>query len=141
MRKVLSVRLIFVAMLYCLPSTAQQAQIVIDKIVQDNSISGHVTGLDAASAPHYRVVVYVHTDVWYIHPYAGQGKGMSWAGIGPSGTWSIRTVKREFPADQVAALVVNDTLSVPPRTDSIDGIPHVALFKLDLSGTPDYGKL
>ena len=120
---------------------AQPVQISIDKIVQDASISGHVAGLAQTTAPQYRVVVYVHTDMWYIHPYAGQGVGKSWAAIQPNGDWSIETIKREFVADRVAALVVLYGVAVPARTADIAGIPHTAITVRDLANTPDFGKL
>ena len=54
---------------------AQEVQISIETIESDQFISGQVRGLEAAEIPRHRVVVYVHTDIWYIHPDAGQGEG------------------------------------------------------------------
>ena len=70
----------------------------------NQNISGRVTLPNAATTS--RVVVYVHTDKWYVHPYIGQGDGLGWAHINPDGTWTIRTVKREFAADLVGAFVI-----------------------------------
>ena len=61
--------------------------ISIDKIVEDNFIQGRVYGLSASEFNQYKVVVYVHTDIWYIHPYATGGKGKSYAEILSNGTW------------------------------------------------------
>nr|WP_294564589.1 hypothetical protein [uncultured Rhodopila sp.] len=120
---------------------SQAAQVVIDQIEENSFISGHVSGLSTAEQAHSRVVVYVHTDQWYIHPYAGQGEGQSWAAIDASGKWSIGTVRREFAADQVAALVINEGFSPPARTQAVEKIQNNAIFRKKLVGPPDAGKL
>jgi hypothetical protein len=120
-------------------SRAQAASIQIDSIQADKKIMGHVTGLRTNSG--YKVLVYVHTDRWYVHPYAGQGQGMSWATIDDDGAWSLRTVQREFKADKVAALVVKMGADEPAKVENVDSIPHEGIVVKDLSGTGDYGKL
>ena len=71
---------------------AQEVNVVIENIISDGSISGYVEGMDAGTMLHYRVVVYVHTDIWYIHPYGGQGEGLSWAAIRPDGIHLLNLV-------------------------------------------------
>ena len=61
----------------------QEVRISIETIERDQFISGRVQGLEAEEIPRHRVVVYIHTDMWYIHPFAGQGEGLSWAAIRP----------------------------------------------------------
>jgi hypothetical protein len=141
MHRVLIPILLLLALALPRTSTAQPAQVTIDRIVQDNVVSGHVTGVNPAARSHYIVVLYVHTDIWYIHPYAGQGKGKSWATIDADGSWSIETIKRRFDADQVAALVITDQTMAPPRTESVQSIPNVGLTIKNLQGTQDFGKL
>jgi hypothetical protein len=142
MMRVFSLLCLFLAFLsYGRSSTAQQVTVTIDSIVQENLISGHTTGFDGTTARAYRVIVYVHTDIWYIHPYAGQGEGASWAAIGPTGSWSIKTVKRQFAADRIAALVVTDSFRPPSQAAMIRDIPNVAVIEKVLSGTQDFGKL
>lgn len=120
---------------------AQEIGLSIDEIVEDEQISGRVTGLSPDEVAGYKVVVYVHTDQWYIHPYAGQAEGRSWASITPSGAWTIKTVKREFSADRVGALLVERSLQPPSRVRSLAAIESRAQTVKDLSGTPDHGKL
>lgn len=120
---------------------AQEVQISIETIESNQFISGFVRGLEAEEIPRHRVVVYVHTDIWYIHPYAGQGEGLSWAAIRPDGKWVIETVRRKFRADRVAAIIVNENYPVRDRTRSLELIPSLAITIKDLEGTPDYGKL
>ena len=117
------------------------ARVTIDRIDENNSIAGHVEGLDRTTAKGYRVVVYVHTDMWYMHPYAGQGEGKSSSSISDDGSWSVETVKRDFLADQVAAVVVPEGYDSPARTPSLKSINGIAIVTKPLRGTPDYGKL
>ena len=120
---------------------AQEVNVVIENIKSDESISGYVEGMDAATMSHHRVVVYVHTDIWYIHPYVGQGEGLSWAAIRPDGTWVIETVRRRFRADRIGALVINENYPAPNTTRSLDRLQSVAKSVKILTGTEDYGKL
>jgi hypothetical protein len=124
-------------------SCLAEPTITIDAIESGETISGTVTGL-GADYGEYMVVVYVRTDQWYIHPYAGQGEGKSWAKIDAQGRWKIRTVKREFMSNSVAALVVNKNYSPPSQTTSLDGIQARAEVVLRESGLRErsfYGKL
>lgn len=84
------------------------------EIVENSRIAGRVFGIPADRTEHYRVVIYVKTDKWYIHPYERGGKGLSFAIINRDGTWQIETVKRAFLADFVAALVVDREYAPPP---------------------------
>ena len=120
------------------------AEVTIDQIVVDNRISGYVRDLSTTDPSGYKVIVYIHTDQWYIHPYAGQGDGQSWASINSDGTWQIATVNRGVPADSIAALVVGRDYIVPTKLESLGIIPQsakAAEVVRDLRGTPDYGKL
>lgn len=120
---------------------AQEISISIDRIVANEVISGYVRGLRSADYPKYKVIVYVHTDSWYIHPYAGQGEGLSWASIREDGTWRIQTVQRQFKADRVAALIVRRNYPEPGKVQNLDMIQHRAIVVRKLVGMPDYGKL
>jgi hypothetical protein len=128
------------------PVQAQQPQgcmgagVTITDIVTNQAIRGQVT--DRTIRTGFKVVVYVHTDQWYIHPYVGQGKGLSYALIDPqTGDWTIKTVKRQFVADAVAAAVVPEgqallgTLTENP--------PHnpKASCVMQLDGPPFQGRL
>lgn len=121
-------------------SAGGTAEISIDRIEKNDVIQGRVKGLKG-SLQAYKVVVYVHTDKWYIHPYARQGDGLSFASIKPDGTWEIETVKRKFSADSIAVLVVNASAEVPDSTGNVRRIPNRGLLLMKLSGTPSYGRL
>jgi len=118
-----------------------ETSITIDQIEANERILGYVSGLNQSEYSNYKVVVYVHTDRWYIHPYAGQGEGLSWASLQENGTWSIQTVRRRFRADKVAALLVKRSYQEPNTIENIHGIPDKAMIIKELRGTHDYGKL
>ena len=120
---------------------AQEVSITIQEIVADQRISGRVESLESQDYPHYKVIVYVHTDQWYIHPYAGQDEGKSWASIQADGKWQIPTVQREFKANKVAALLVKKNYPEPNKVDNLEKIQRTAIVIKELRGTPDHGKL
>jgi hypothetical protein len=119
----------------------QLPSITIDQIIADKHILGIVSGLPVNDYPKYKVIVYIHTDQWYIHPYAGQDEGRSWASVTEKGEWRIETVRREFRADKAAALLVEKDYSEPNVIGNIDEIPSKARVIKDLKETSDYGKL
>jgi hypothetical protein len=120
-----------------------QHGLAIQAIHANDQIVGTVgESLPADKYGFYKVVVYVHTDRWYVHPYAGQGQGLSWADIEEGGRWSIPTVQRRFKANAVAALLVKRNYAAPSTVDAITSIPHRDIDVERLTpGSEDYGKL
>ena len=102
----------------------KEVSITIEKIVANQQISGSIQGLSSQDYSKYKVIVYVHTDQWYIHPYADQDEGKSWASIQAGGKWQIPTVQREFKADKVAALLVKKNYPEPNKVDNLEKIQH-----------------
>ena len=119
----------------------QNAAITINQITVNQKISGTVRNLDPKEYANYKVIVYVHTDNWYIHPYAAQGEGLSWVSIGKDGKWQIKTVQREFRADKVAAILVKKNYPEPNKAETLESIPRKAMIIRVLTNTQDYGKL
>ena len=103
--------------------------ITILQIEPDDFIKGRVEGLKSEEYAHYKVVVYVKTDKWYIHPYERGGPGKSYANIKQDGTWTIGTVKREFPANYVAALLVRSDYNPPSPVQTLAEIEYTAIYK------------
>ena len=124
-----------------LPAEAQDVKITIDRIVPNGEISGNVIGLNEAGRAGSKVVVYVYTDKWYIHPFNSGGEGRSFASIAKDGKWTIQTVKREHEASNIAALVVKRDAEVPAMTEDVKRISNGGIVVRSLKGTPDYGKL
>lgn len=116
-----------------LTKTAQGGQpkltIKIIEIKPNSRIIGRVFGIDPSQYSQYKVVVYVKTDNWYIHPYERGEEGLSFAEINRDGTWKIQTVKREFLADEVAALVVRKDYAPPSRVESLRQIDYIAIYR------------
>lgn len=84
-------------------------QLTIDSIVANQSITGHVSGLPLEAYDQFKVVFYVKTNVWYVHPYQyyeGQEEGVSYANLKPDGSFKIQTVRRAVPAQALAAVLV-----------------------------------
>ncbi len=119
------------SLLYAISAQDSEPAISIDEIRENKFIRGEVFGIDASEYEQFKVIVYVHTDKWYIHPYAAGGKGNCYAEIRGDGSWKIKTVKREFPADQVAALIVNKSYKPPTTTNDMEGIPSITIEFLD----------
>lgn len=145
MKKTLMPALLMLLMAAVMPalvcSQGTSPSISIDGIASNVDIKGKVTGLTADTVKNHKVVVYVKTDKWYIHPYAAQGEGASWASIAPDGSWVIGTVLRQFPASHVAALLVKKDYSPPATALALPQIPSTARVVRTLTGTPDHGKL
>lgn len=117
------------------------AEVEIQDIVSNEEITGRVTNVPDTDLPKYKVVVYVHTNKWYIHPYETGGPGKSYAVIRPGGSWTIETVLRDVPADKMAAILVKEKQPVPNQTTTVKRIPRLAIQIRKLAGTRDEGKL
>ncbi len=102
--------------------------VTISDITENVRIVGKVTGVAADKLGDYKVLVYVKTDKWYIHPYERGGDGLSFANINRDGSWRIETVKRRFAADLVAALVVRRDYSPRPTVENLTEIDSVASY-------------
>lgn len=87
----------------------KSAEVSIDSIVANDSIKGHVKGLPTEALDKFKVVFYVKTNYWYIHPYMyyeGQEEGYSYSNLNSNGEFKIKTVRRAVPAKELAAVVV-----------------------------------
>ena len=102
---------------------AAEPAISIGSIRSDDLIEGTVTGLEGSS-DKYCAVVYIHTNLWHIHPYAGAGRERSWAEI-RNNRWSIATVKREFPANGIAALILRKEEGDCPAPDKLENLGSI----------------
>lgn len=86
----------------------KSSEMVVDSIVKNDYIKGHVKGLPTDAMKKFKVLVYVKTNRWYIHPYAwneNHGEGYSYAHLNENGEFKIRTVLR-VPASEMVAMLV-----------------------------------
>jgi hypothetical protein len=88
-------------------------------------IAGTVEGVDFRQC---KVVVYAHTDVWYVQPYAGSSD----TSIGENGTWETDT----HLGVEYAALLVRASYKPPSTTGSLPevGASILAMAKVRAKG-------
>lgn len=84
----------------------QSTEIVIDSIVKDDKIMGHVKGLPQNAYKDFKMVFYVQTNRWYVHPFEDSGEGQTYANLTENGTFTIATVRRQVPSKQLVAVLV-----------------------------------
>lgn len=120
---------------------AEEISVSVTSIEAGAFVRGRVSGIPAGKAQAYKVILYVHTDKWHIHPYEGQGEGKSWASIDDDGRWEIQTEQREFSANQLAVLVVKLDAPEVAKTGNLAAIPADARRIMKLTGTPNFGRL
>lgn len=83
--------------------------VTVDEIVKDSHIKGHITGLPTDAYDKFKVVFYVKTNRWYVHPYtyyAGQEEGYSYSNINENGEFQVRSVFRRIPSKEMVVAVV-----------------------------------
>lgn len=90
-------------------------------------IRGTVSGLAPGEQGELKVLVYVLTNKWYIHPEAVATPGLGFAGIDPSGRWEIGSVWRGHQATKLAILVVPKDVWAPPTIEPGEVQPEEAL--------------
>jgi hypothetical protein len=87
----------------------RSTEVNIDRIITNDHISGHVRGLPVEALDKFKVVFYVKTNRWYVHPfehYEGQDEGLSYALLNHNGEFKIKTVRRQVPAREMVAVLV-----------------------------------
>lgn len=87
----------------------KSTEVSIDSIVANDSIRGHIKGLPAEAYDKFKVVFYVKTNVWYVHPYAyydGQEEGYSYSNLNANGEFTVKTLRRAVPSKEIAAVLV-----------------------------------
>jgi hypothetical protein len=93
-------------------------EVVVDEIMRDSHIKGHVTGLPQEAYEKFKVVFYVKTNRWYVHPYTfyeGQEEGYSYSNIRADGSFWVRSVRRQVPSKQLAVVVVPKSYRILPQ--------------------------
>lgn len=91
------------------------AQVSVDSIIPNESISGHVTGLPTEALDKFKMVFYVKTNVWYVHPYKyynGQEEGYSYSNLNANGEFKVKTVRRQIPSKEMVAVLVPKSFKI-----------------------------
>lgn len=84
-------------------------EVKVDEIVKNSHIKGHIKGLPTEAYEKFKVVFYVKTNRWYVHPYThneNQEEGYSYSNLNASGEFRVRTVRRDVPSSKMAVVVV-----------------------------------
>jgi hypothetical protein len=92
------------------------------------SISGKIDGIPPNEYSNYKVLIYVLTNKWYIHPWAENVEGKGFASIANDGTWKIGTVWRGYQAYRVAFLLTKRSAYSPPTVEVISDNPDQDLL-------------
>lgn len=95
---------------------------------REQRITGEVLGLDPASYRSFKVVAYVLTNKWYIHPEAVNTPGLGFATLDGQGKWELQTVWRGYQATKLAFLLVPRGTWAPPTVELAGGRPETALL-------------
>lgn len=85
------------------------SEVVIDEIIRDQHIKGHINGLPQEAYEKFKVVFYVKTNRWYVHPYSyydGQEEGYSFSNLNSNGEFRVKTIRRQVPSKELAVVLV-----------------------------------
>ena len=126
----------------------KNTEVTVDSITANESIKGHIKGLPVDAYDKFKVVFYVKTNVWYIHPYAyyeGQEEGYSYSNLNANGEFSVKTVRRAVPSKELAAVLVPKTYKIKaqkwwlnPLLGFIGGILKWDCAYVRVSGNGDF---
>jgi hypothetical protein len=105
-----------------------QLRIVMSEFSSNSRIKGRVEGLDPTKYGDYKILVYVLTDKWYIHPYAENKAGSGFAAITSDGTWSIRTTFRGYQSTRIAFLLTKMKVFARPSVEVVSSNPEQELL-------------
>lgn len=81
------------------------ATVSVDEVIKNEHIKGRVVGLPTQALDKFKVVFYVKTNRWYVHPYTQGEDGYSYSTLTADGEFSIRTVLR-VPSKSLAVVVM-----------------------------------
>lgn len=96
----------------------KETQVSVDSIVKNEHIKGHISGLPVEAYDKFKVVFYVKTNVWYVHPYTyyqGQDEGYSFSNLDANGGFKVKTVLRNLPSKELAAVLVPKAYKIKDR--------------------------
>ena len=87
----------------------RNTEVIVEEIRRDSHIKGRIEGLPKEAYEEFKVVFYVKTNRWYVHPYTwheGQEEGYSFSNINENGEFKVKTVRRDVPSRKLAVVVV-----------------------------------
>jgi len=106
----------------------RRVRIVINEFLPGEHIRGEVKDLSASECTRYKILMYVRTDKWYIHPYASGGAGRSFASVDSSCAWSIQTVIRYPIPIEVAFLLVEIEYRPTSQVFHLEQLDYLSIY-------------
>lgn len=91
-----------------------RGEVILQEFKQDSHMAGRVIGFSPEEYGELKILVYVLTDKWYIHPWAERGTGRGYATIDEDGSWRIATEWRGHQAYLLALLLTKKETGAPP---------------------------
>ncbi len=107
--------------------TRKSLEVSLMEFERGRKIRGRVSGLAPGEEGQLKVLVYVLTNKWYIHPEAVATPGLGFAIIDPAGRWEIGSVWRGYQATKLAILVVPKEAWAPPTIEPGEARPEDTL--------------
>lgn len=78
-----------------------------------------------------KILVYVLTNEWYIHPWTTPEPGRGYATIDQDGLWRIPTVWRDHQARRLALILTKKEAPAPPRVRAAGNADRELLRRVD----------
>lgn len=116
------------------------AKISVTQIVKNSHIQGSVSGLKESSLEDFKMVFYVHTTGWYVHPYVynpSQPSGYSYSDLTAGGNFWIRSVFRT-PAKEMLAILVPSPHLIYAKKKSEGELLKYACAYVKIPGNGDF---
>lgn len=116
------------------------AAITVEQIVKNSHIKGHVTGLPESALEDFRMIFYVKTKSWYVHPYEynqNQPSGYSFSDLTAGGNFWIRSVFRT-PAKEMVAILVPSPHYIYAKKSRMKDLLKYACTHMTIPGNGDF---
>lgn len=118
----------------------KNADIKVTQIVKNSHIQGKVTGLAEASLEDFKMIFYVKTNRWYVHPYQyneNQPSGYSFSDLTTGGNFWIRSVFR-IPSKEMVAILVPSPHLIYAKKSSLKDLLKYACKHVIVPGNGDF---
>lgn len=116
------------------------AEISVTQIVRNSHIQGAVSGLKETSLENFRMIFYVYTNKWYVHPYQyheHQTSGYSYSDLTSGGEFWIRSVLRT-PAKRMVAVLVPAVHYIYNSQKKLSTLLKYSCAHIEIPGNGDF---
>ena len=116
------------------------ATVNVQAIVKNSHIKGYVTGLKETSLEDFKMIFYVKTNRWYVHPYQfneSQPSGYSYSDLTTGGSFWIRSHFRT-PSKRMVAILVPSVHAVYNKKSTLNQLLKYACKHVEIPGNGDF---